>query len=259
MSTTHPVTEAPAWRVVAASIQGASHQRRGEPCQDAHGWSTLADGTLIAVVADGAGSAGLSDIGAQLAVHSAISFTREALANGPPAAEESWCRTLHGILARTRIAVEERADEEGIDHHELATTLIVAIVSGNAIAVAQIGDGAAVLRDNESLIPLTTPVLSEYLNETTFITSPGAVQNAQIRVCLAEGPRLALLSDGLQMLALKLPSGRPHPQFFDPLFEFMANSRDLFVARTELEDWMTSVRLSGRSFDDLTLLLAIRE
>ena len=33
---------------------------------------------------------------------------------------------------------------------------------------------------------------------------------------------VALFSDGLQMLALKIPGGTPHPPFFTPLLNFLA-------------------------------------
>ena len=53
------------WRVVAAAVQGVSHQRLDLPCQDALGYLVLPSGTLVVALADGAGSAQYSDQGAR--------------------------------------------------------------------------------------------------------------------------------------------------------------------------------------------------
>ena len=60
---------------------------------------------------------------------------------------------------------------------------------------AQIGDGAAVLRDEAGgLHLLTTPQASEYVNETTFLVSADYLAAAQFTVALAAVLALALLS-----------------------------------------------------------------
>ncbi|NJK69758.1 MAG: protein phosphatase 2C domain-containing protein, partial [Microcoleus sp. SU_5_3] len=56
------------WQVVAASVTGTSHEKRSQPCQDAHCWRLLPNNVLAAAVADGAGSAALAEIGAKIAV-----------------------------------------------------------------------------------------------------------------------------------------------------------------------------------------------
>ena len=60
------------WNVAAASVQGTSHIKRAQPCQDACYWVILDDNVLIAAVADGAGSVSLSDVGSNLAVQTAV-------------------------------------------------------------------------------------------------------------------------------------------------------------------------------------------
>ncbi|MGB3559461.1 MAG: protein phosphatase 2C domain-containing protein, partial [Geitlerinemataceae cyanobacterium] len=66
---TNPSTN---WRVVAASVCGTSHQKRSQPCQDAHCWQITPEGVLVAAVADGAGSAAFGEVGAQKAVRTAV-------------------------------------------------------------------------------------------------------------------------------------------------------------------------------------------
>ena len=54
------------WQATAASVRGTSHEKTGQPCQDAHRWEILPGAILVAAVADGAGSASLGDMGAQV-------------------------------------------------------------------------------------------------------------------------------------------------------------------------------------------------
>ena len=58
------------WRIAAASAVGTSHIKSGMPCQDSFLCSVVDSATeasvLIAIVADGAGSAARSDVGAHL-------------------------------------------------------------------------------------------------------------------------------------------------------------------------------------------------
>ena len=54
----------PTWRALGASVRGTSHEKTGQPCQDAHCLELLPDGSLVAAVADGAGSAALGEVGA---------------------------------------------------------------------------------------------------------------------------------------------------------------------------------------------------
>jgi serine/threonine protein phosphatase PrpC len=53
------------WKVGGVSITGFSHYEESIPCQDAHAFKIKDQSRIIAAVADGAGSARLSHIGAQ--------------------------------------------------------------------------------------------------------------------------------------------------------------------------------------------------
>lgn len=67
---------------------------------------------------------------------------------------------------------------------------------------------------------------------------------------------LAIFSDGLQRLALKMPEGEPYEPFFSPLFHFTTQIRDETVTEKELIWFLESDRVGERTDDDLTLLLA---
>lgn len=282
------------WRVLGAAVRGTSHQRRSQPCQDAWQATVRDDGVLLAAVADGAGSASRSHDGAREAVSAAIAALTEttfpdwhadppepdppepeipepegakladsdlSLREDPPTpdspAESPIAALLRDVLHRAKSAVCDYAEAESIPVRELASTLILLVATRNGVAVAQIGDGAAVMADETgTLKALTQPQQGEYANQTTFLTSEGAIARAQVNV-LAQVPQaIALFSDGLQRLALEMPQGTPHDRFFAPLFQFVAQDLEPDAGTAQLESFLQSPRVTQRSDDDLTLLLA---
>jgi hypothetical protein len=241
------------WQVAAASVRGSSHEKTGQPCQDAYCWQPLPGDILVMAVADGAGSAVLGDVGASIAVQTAID-TLCLQQNTPPgpASDAAW----HGLLTA---AIAAEAQARAVKTRDLATTLILVVTTPHLVAVLQVGDGAAVVGDGTgTLMALTTPQSGEYINETTFLTSPAALQTAQGGVWHGAPRHIAAFSDGLQMLALKMPAGSPHAPFFTPLFHFMATITEAAAAQDQLAAFLRSPRVRERTDDDVTLLLAAR-
>jgi Protein phosphatase 2C len=244
------------WRVVGASKSGTSHLRQGLPCQDAHYW-VQSGKLLIAAVADGAGSAPLAEVGSQLAVKTAVDFLT-AQSQGNTTAESPWKDWLFSAFEASYTTLKDEAEKRSVNLSDLATTLIVAVAESNFVAMAQIGDGAVVVGDySGQIVSLSAPSQAEYLNETTFLTAPDALLQTQFQVWNHPLRHLALLTDGLQMLALKMPTGEPHPPFFTPLFQFVETVEDRDAAQTQLLTFLGGERVTQRSDDDLTLLLAI--
>ena len=65
----------------------------------------------------------------------------------------------------------------------------------------------------------------------------------------------AVFSDGLQLLALKIPEGTPRTPFFDPLLRFASYATDASAADEELRTFLRSPRVTSQTTDDLTLVL----
>ncbi|HLJ55071.1 MAG TPA: PP2C family serine/threonine-protein phosphatase [Chthonomonadaceae bacterium] len=250
---------APRWKVASVSVRGTSHERAGGVCQDSHCVRETAPDRLIAAIADGAGSAARSEIGAEIAARTAVDALCELLADGgaPPNTDEAWAIALRAAMDRARAAVECEAERLGLTPRELASTLILLFATPALAAAAQIGDGAAVIADADGeLAILTVPQSGEYLNETTFLVTPGAVEAAQTAVWRGPMRFAAAFSDGLQILALRLSDHSPHPPFFAPLMQFIAAERDMEEAQAKLASFLVSPRITERADDDLTLLLA---
>ena len=248
------------WKVAGASVPGAGHLRSGLPCQDAHGWKLEAGGALIAAVADGAGSAPCAEEGARVAVRAAVEQASAIWRVGRPHDRDDWGRLVQGAFTVARLAVQAAARELGRPVHDLSTTLLLAVATPEQTAAGQVGDGAVVARlAGEGLTALTRPPRTEHLNETTFLTSDGALAEMQFALCDEAARGLALLSDGLQMLALKMPQGVPHAPFFAPLLRFTAAASEPARAHEQLRAFLQSPGVAERTDDDVTLLLAVRQ
>lgn len=249
----------PRWHVAAASVRGAGHARTGLPCQDAHQWTARAEGVLIAAVADGAGTAALAEVGAALAAAAAIeSLSRWLEKNSlpDPRDDAGWHILLNETLVAAKSAVALEAVNRGVELFDLASTLIVVVARPEFVAAIQVGDGAVIVAQHDGqLIAITRPAQAEYLNETVFLTSAEALATAQTAVWQGELAHLAVLSDGLQMAALRMPGGEPHPGFFTPLFNFLAQQKDAASAQESLVSFLASARMRERTDDDLTLIL----
>lgn len=253
------------WRVVAASVRGKSHEKAGQLCQDAHHWEKLPEGILVGAVADGAGSAILGKVGAIVAAQTAVeticleeTTVRSLFSSQPSPPNEADVRLLlTNALVTAKTAVEAEAQACNMTARDLASTLILVIATPTLIAVAQVGDGVAVASDHQgNLIPLTAPQFGEYINETTFLVSPNALSTAQINLWRGATKNIALLSDGLQMLALDMTKGTPHAPFFNPFFNFVAKVTNEIEAKEQLVAFLRSPRTTDRADDDLTLFLA---
>lgn len=249
----------PRWRVAAASVRGAAHEKAGLPCQDAHRWLAAGGEFLIAGVADGAGSAPFAEVGAAIAARTAVESAGRRLGEDPSAGrmeDSGWMELLAGTLADAKSAVESEAGTRSVPLSDLATTLILVVAGPGFVAAAQVGDGAVISADGGGeLSCVSRPPAGEYLNETTFLTSSEAVACAKPVVWRGKLAHVAVISDGLQMAALKLPAAEPHPGFFKPLFGYMEEQGEPAAAQEALASFLASPRLRARTDDDVTLIL----
>lgn len=244
------------WRVAGASVRGASHVKRDLPCQDAHTARVLPGGALVIAVADGAGSAPRSELGAAWASVATADWVAELLREPWPTTGADWHALLVAALRTAHDTVVDTAKRHQVPLRDLATTLITVVATPHLAAAIQVGDGAAVVRTTgDTLITLTNPQSGEYINETTFFTSPDYLNAAEFALWEADLAGVAVLSDGLQLLSLQMPSGDPYPAFFLPLFQLLSEAADEREVKHQLRDLLQSDRITQRADDDLTLVL----
>ena len=171
---------------------------------------------------------------------------------------------LTGSIVDARRQLEDAASALDVQLRELASTMLVAIVTPRWLSIAQVGDGSIVYRDCQNgLHVLSPPANAEFVNETTFLTSAHYLDALHCRTLPGEGVSgLALMSDGVQFLALRYADNTAFAPFFTPLFEFLDESVDEdpsqpAVPRLELEALLRSQGVCDRTDDDKTLVLAV--
>jgi hypothetical protein len=233
----------------------------GSPCQDSHGVRQLgeaADGVILACVADGAGSAQFGDVGSTIAcgtfIESAASYyALNGRFDGLCAADVlAWCED-----ARERI--QKEATNRDCPTRELATTLCAAIVTPSCSCFFQIGDGAIILGSAGAYGVVFWPQSGEYANSTNFLTSDEYRKRLEfVTTTTSRFSDMALLTDGLERLALRFDNHTPFVPFFDPLFRALRNAEDVVGLNDGLRRFLQSDPVQSRSDDDKTLILATR-
>lgn len=244
------------WRLVAESVRGSAHAAAGQRCQDACAAvavDTLTGPGVLLAAADGAGSAPASELGARTAVDAVIGLGSGQL--GPGTLDEGavsrWFR--HAAAAVAGAAARER-----LQPRDLACTLLVALVLPRRALLAQVGDGAIVMAGEDGLYrTVHWPDNADRPNETTFLTCPDWERALQVTVEERTVVEVALLSDGLQLLALDYARRGAHGPFFRPLFEALRAAPQGGLA-LPLREFLGSEQVSRRTDDDRTLALATR-
>jgi hypothetical protein len=253
------------WRYVAASVIGSSHEKAGGTCQDANGCQVYAlpggEKVLAAAVADGAGSAAWGGEGAARSCGALLELMEEHLDSGRTVGQvtkdtvASWITTIQNLLdAEAKAASRERRD--------FACTILALLVGESCAACLQVGDGVMVLADSEEHAygHVFWPDRGEYANTTHFVTEDDAIEHLQFESINRRVVEVALLTDGLQTIALNYQQRTAHEPFFKGLFAPLRTaeegcSRELSES---LAAFLTSPRVNEKTDDDKTLVLASR-
>lgn len=256
------------WTSMGASRRGTAHVRRGEPRQDARTVQHLPGGVLVAVVADGAGSARHGGTGAAAAARIVARAAEDALARRPfdGLDEEDlrdWTDAARDVIGRGAARRSQVGTPTTL--RDFATTLLLAVSNGRRTWTAHVGDGAIVGRvaEDASWRMLSWPASGDYAGTTYFLTDEPA---PQLRVEHHDAPLsgLALLSDGLERLVLDFAARTAHGPFFDRMagpLDARAGTGEDGPARDlsrALGAYLDGEAVCARSDDDKTLVVAVR-
>src|SRR5436190_15007856 len=174
------------WRYAAASTLGTSHAKLGTPCQDAHTCeivlSTTGEPILVAVVADGAGSASRSQDGARLTCDFVANEVR-AFCDAGGTVGDLTRETVNGWLERLQAEIAALAGAEDLSPRDFACTLVAAVLGEEHAAFLQLGDGAIVVSDGDDYAWIFWPDQGEYENVTFFVTDPQSLDRLQVDLC----------------------------------------------------------------------------
>ncbi|MCC8998168.1 MAG: protein phosphatase 2C domain-containing protein [Candidatus Contendobacter sp.] len=184
-------------KMAAAAVVGASHQERGQPCQD-YTAKTRHHAISAVALADGAGSAMHSALGARIVVTAILKLLRtefHTLLNqaGDPCAE----RIIH-CLQRS---LDSYAQRREIGRGQLASTLLFVATDGRDYLCGQVGDGriARCNAEGSAITSVFEPAKGEYFNQTVFVTSRDALEEFDLEWGeMDDIGGFALMSDGAE-------------------------------------------------------------
>lgn len=250
------------WRVVEASVQGTSHVAGDIPCQDACASRFVTAGDqefLLLSASDGAGTASRAEVGAKLTCNVVIDCVDRFL-RGVGTLGEVCLEDARDWIREVQLVIQQAADEEHLTPRDFASTLAFAALSQTHALCLQIGDGAVVVNDNDGYQPVFWPDSGEYVNSTYFVTDEAATSRLQFKLIEGGVEEIALLTDGLQMLALNMGLKTAHSPFFRPMFTQLRDQPPGFseATSTALAQFLASEAVNGRTDDDKTLILASR-
>jgi hypothetical protein len=244
------------WRFAAARATGKSHLKAALPCQDQLACAVLPNGTFVATVADGAGSAIMAERGAQLAVETAIEYVAHAVEGG----RSDFEVMLREAAGKAREAVLAEAIEHASEPRDFASTLLVAIAGPSGGGALQIGDGVIVVSNGgDGWSWLFWPQRGEYVNTTRFLTDEDSMQVLEVRPFSSQVTDIALMTDGLESLALHYASRSPHTPFFAGMFRPLSRAtgaNEIGHLSSSLESFLSSELVGSRTDDDVSLILA---
>jgi Serine/threonine protein phosphatase len=249
------------------SRRGASHLRKGKPCQDSYAlWSGIVGESshLVAAVADGHGDHlhDLSQRGSSLATRTAV---LELLSTGFGAEEEfarffpkrmtdRWRRCVEAdVEDRLGTTLQDRNRDAEIRRY--GTTLLAARVSPGEIHLAQIGDGDILLLGSDDRLSYPLAVEQELIGLSTYsLASRNAVSLWRTAVLpRGEGGLLLLASDGLSDSF----GGSDHAEFQRFVRSLRQRIDEYGIGKVagSLPHWLSQFSERG-SGDDITLVLA---
>lgn len=235
------------WKLSAATVRGAAHERLGLPCQDAYALR-CDNGAVAAVVCDGAGSAPLSQFGAE-AVSAAL-------------ARHFCSKTQEPVELSRLIELASRAISESVGCHggearDYACTVQGVCIRDDIATSFHLGDGLVAAGVAGETRVLHAPQRGEFANSTYLLPSPTVRESMAVRQHSLTGltRTFAMITDGLLPVFFSAKTGEAS-QVLEQMGAWLDEADSDHVAR-ELEETIVS-RLRARTSDDCTLVLLRR-
>jgi hypothetical protein len=212
------------------------------------------------MVSDGAGTADLGGQGASLVCRSLTVRARQHFFR---VAELPTDEEIAGWYDDTRDWIGAVALRRDRALRDFAATSVFVISTGAETVIAHVGDGCAVLRDEDLGIWVAPswPHQGEFASTTFFVTDH---EGLQLRISRHKSriSAIAVFSDGIERLALDFAARTPSQQFFDsitsPVIASESRGRDAQLSQ-QLKDYLGSKKINARTDDDKSLVIAVRK
>ena len=128
----------------AFSLKGKAHDKSGKPCQDYSKVEQIDDNIIVAITADGVGSAARAEVGSYEAVEAIMEFLQQ---NTTDMASGGLLYTLKEAYTYALSRIRKRVQEEQGLEKDYDTTLDVGILKDNVLYYGHVGDGGIIVRN----------------------------------------------------------------------------------------------------------------
>lgn len=245
------------WKYFYSSVKGTSHIASNTPKQDNCKICVFKD-YLFATVADGAGSAKYSDLSSKFICKLFVRKTKQWLTNNnlediTREIISEWFIYFQKVINRA-VAIYKLESSR-----EFATTLLFSVLSKDFNIFVQIGDGIIAIGDENDMECVFLPQNGEFINTTHFATETGAINIFMYKTTSEPVKRIAMLTDGIEQIALDFKAQKPFKPFFVPFFSVLEKLEDTGYSEMlskQLEIFLQSDRVNKKTDDDKTLFLA---
>ncbi len=250
------------WKAIGDSVTGSSHTQTNRPCEDAISFGIVdiskTNQVLVCCISDGAGSAKHAAAASAYVTSKTIDILTEKLLAEPIISEEDIYLIAEELYEGLTLMAQDLQDPV----YEFSCTWLGAIIYENRAIFFQVGDGVVIRSDKTGYYShIWWPDNGEYQNSTCFLIDDKHLGNLRITVIDEQINEIALLTDGLQLLALSVENQNVHQPFFTALYKVLRMADDeekLSTLNTRLAEYLDSSMINNRTDDDKTLFLATR-
>lgn len=244
--------------VAAVDFRRGGESCAAQPRRNFGKLEKLHNGVVIGAVADGAGSAARSHMGAKVSVRSGLTALRadaEALSTALIGTSQLPLEDLFAkVMETVGEAVRQSAAEENAAVSELATSLTVFFAGPFGLAAMQVGRTLLVYRARGGAYGHVFE-LADHQNDCEYVTGPEAIDS--MRVGFTRGPIefLCLASRAFEPVSLERPDRMPAEPFFQPLDRYASGALDDGDVHRGIREFLRTSQLSREIEEDLTLAL----
>lgn len=220
------------YKIACAAVQGTSHAEKNIPCQDRV--ISLRENDIYTLsLADGAGSAKYSDIGAEVVVNQ---INRLLVENFHEFYEMEENNLKIRIASVIFYSLFWESFERNISLKDLSSTLLFVAVSQSNYLAGHIGDGMIGYMRNDAIVDvLSYPAKGEYHNSTFFTTVDNIQQHLRIYKGLMEDIEgFILMSDGGDEALFNRRENKFSPairKIFDWLIDYSEDDINLILSK----------------------------
>lgn len=239
-------------QVVATSVRGIWHENQNLPCQDYFCHQSRGQ-KLVAVVADGAGSAKYGKIGAKIVCETLC----DVLMNGSmKKIRQQIVQALE--TAREKLVLHrlnKQKSEMGLI--DFAATVVGAVCYHQSGVFFHIGDGAALafLQTPRGGAVISRPENGHFSCETYFYTMDDWKDSLRF-TSFEKAQSLMLMTDGVTGFAFKNGYAYLEKKFVEPIDSYLQTEKSSRRAKRALNNTLSAQTARRLNPDDKTLLWA---